>query len=188
MKNIVIRQATGEDSVYAVQISEEMFTSAIARGSGISRRTPASLIDKMKAGKAIIALTNDNQWVGFSYLEVWANGEFVSNSGMIVSPGFRGRGVAKAIKKEIFLLSRRSYPDAKIFSITTGLAIMQMNAKLGFLPVTYSEIPGEQAFWKGCQSCVNYAILEGKKCSNCLCTAMLYTPQKKTKIKTKKVA
>ncbi|PZR22390.1 MAG: N-acetyltransferase [Citrobacter freundii] len=183
MKNITVRPATEEDSVYAVQIVEEMFSSAIIRGSGISRRTPASIIEKMKVGKAVIALNGKNEWVGFSYLEVWANGEFVSNSGLIVSPAYRGQGIAKAIKKKIFELSRKIYPDAKIFSITTGLAIMQMNARLGFLPVTYSEIPQEEAFWKGCKSCVNYSILEGKGCKNCLCTAMLFKPGKTTKKK-----
>ncbi len=156
-----------------------MEASAIIRGSGISKRSPESIIKKMEEGKAVIAITKDNRWVGFSYIEVWANGEFVSNSGLIVSPVFRGEGVARLIKDEIFELSKEMYPEAKIFSITTGLAIMKMNARLGFETVTFNEIVHDEKFWDGCKSCVNYLILEGKHCKNCLCTAMLYTPHAK---------
>ncbi|MET0638031.1 MAG: N-acetyltransferase [Chitinophagaceae bacterium] len=176
MKNIIVREATPEDAVYASQICDEMFTSAIIRGSGISKRSPESIVRKMEEGKAVIALTAKGEWVGFSYLEVWAGGEFVSNSGLIVAPAFRGNGVASRIKKTVFGLSRKLYPEAKVFSITTGLAIMKMNSALGFEPVTYSEIPREEKFWEGCKSCINYNVLLGKKCANCLCTAMLYTP------------
>ncbi|MCG2615045.1 GNAT family N-acetyltransferase [Terrimonas sp. NA20] len=176
MNTIIVRNATARDSVFAKMISDEMETSAIARGSGISKRSPASLIKKMKEGKAVIAVTDDDQWVGFSYIEIWSNGEFVSNSGLIVAPAYRGNGVAKQIKAKVFELARILYPQAKVFSITTGLSIMKMNAALGFEPVTFNEITHEQKFWKGCKSCVNYNILTGKKCRNCLCTAMLYEP------------
>lgn len=187
MKDIVVRNATGDDSVFAKIITDEMETSAIIRGSGISKRSPDSIIKKMKEGKAVIALTKNNEWVGFSYIEVWASGEFVSNSGLIVTPAYRGLGVAKTIKEKIFELSRKLFPQAKVFSITTGLAIMKMNAGLGFEPVTFNEITHERKFWNGCKSCVNYDILKGKHCRNCLCTAMLYVPAAKIK-RNKKVA
>lgn len=179
MKDITVRSATEEDAVYAKQITDEMETSAITRGSGIAKRSPADITQKMKEGKAVIAVTRNNQWAGFSYIELWAKGEFVSNSGLIVAPAYREPGVAKAIKKKIFDLSRRLYPKAKIFSITTGFAIMKMNARLGFIPVTFEQLPHERKFWNGCKSCVNYRILESKHCKNCLCTAMLFTPHKK---------
>jgi len=176
MKNIIVREAAEEDGPFAQLIADQMYASAIARGSGISKRSPASLIRKMKEGKAIIALTEENEWVGFSYIEVWANGEFVSNSGLIVSPAYRGEGVARKIKNAIFDLSRKRYPAAKVFSITTGLAIIKMNAGLGFDTVTFNELPHDKEFWAGCQSCVNYDILQRKGCKNCLCTAMLFVP------------
>jgi len=180
MKEIIVRNATAEDARFAVLVSDEMMASAIIRGSGISRRSPESIAQKMKDGKAVIALTGGGEWVGFSYIEVWAAGEFVSNSGLIVAPAYRGAGVARRIKQQVFELSRSLYPDAKIFSITTGLAIMKMNSALGFMPVTYSEIPQGKEFWKGCESCVNYDILQQKKCGNCLCTAMLFRPVPQT--------
>ncbi len=175
-EHIKIKIAGAADEQYAAAISIETALSAKARGSGISQRSPESIITKMREGKAVIAVCDDGSWAGFSYIEVWANGEFVSNSGLIVSPRFRQKGVAAAIKKKIFRLSRKKYPDARIFSITTGLAIMKMNARLGFEPVTYSEITTEKKFWQGCRSCVNYNILSGKNYSNCLCTAMLFNP------------
>ncbi len=176
MNNIIVRVATETDEYFAAAIANEMQSSAIIRGSGISRRSPESIITKMKEGKAIIAVTKNNDWVGFSYVEVWAAGEFVSNSGLIVSPVYRSFGVARLIKNKIFKLSRSLYPQSKIFSITSGLAIMKMNASLGFETVTFNEITHQKEFWIGCKSCVNYSILQEKKCTNCLCTAMLFTP------------
>lgn len=176
--HMIVRVADAADSKYAKQISEETERSAIARGSGISKRPASIIIQKMLEGKAVIALTDDGRWAGFSYIEAWSNGEFVSNSGLIVSPAFRNKGVARMIKNEIFRLSREKYPDAGIFSITTGLAIMKMNERLGFKAVTFNEITSDRCFWQGCKSCVNYGILKDKKFRNCLCTAMLFTPNR----------
>ncbi|MCF0072856.1 hypothetical protein LZD49_20415 [Dyadobacter sp. CY261] len=173
---IVYRLATEADLIYTEQICQEMHDSAIARGCGISKREPSQLIDKIMEGKAVIAINGDNQWVGFSYIEVYENGQYVSNSGLIVSPAYRKRGVAWEIKQRIFDLSRTIYPNAKIFSITTGSAVMKMNSKLGFEPVSYAEITKDSRFWEGCKSCVNHATLISKNCKNCFCTAMLFEP------------
>ncbi|SFD45931.1 hypothetical protein SAMN05518672_10233 [Chitinophaga sp. CF118] len=177
MEDIIVRVATGKDELFAKIITDEMEASAKVRGTGIAKRSPEAIIEKIRDGKAVIAVTGNNTWVGFSYIETWANGEFVSNSGLIVSPLFRELGVASAIKQKIFKLSKQKYPAAKIFSITTGLAIMKMNSRLGFEPVTYNEITHEERFWNACKSCPNYQILEGKSFKNCMCTAMLYTPK-----------
>src|SRR5258708_7942288 len=122
------------------------------------------------------ALTTDDQWVGFCYIEAWGHDEFVANSGFIVAPAFRKSGVAKHIKHRVFALSREKYPNAKIFGLTTGLAVMKINSDLGYEPVTYSELTNDEEFWAGCKSCVNYDILMSKERKNCMCTAMLYDP------------
>jgi hypothetical protein len=116
-------------------------------------------------------------WVGFCYIETWSHGEYVANSGLIVAPDFRKSGVAKAIKQKIFNLSREKYPEAKLFGLTTGLAVMKINSDLGYEPVTYSELTQDEAFWEGCKSCVNYETLMSKNRQNCFCTAMLYDPK-----------
>lgn len=175
-QNIVIRVATPADKVYAETITDEMEASAKARGTGIAKRSPDYVAQKMEEGKAVIALTDDGTWVGFCYIETW-EGEYVANSGLIVSPAFRKSGVAKSIKQRIFELSREKYPDAKIFGLTTGLAVMKINSDLGYEPVTYSELTQDEKFWAGCKSCVNYDILMSKERKNCLCTAMLYDPK-----------
>lgn len=174
---IIVRKATLSDIQYAATITDEMETSAKARGTGIGKRPVSTIIDKIREGKAVIAVTADKVWVGFSYIEIWGHGEYVSNSGLIVNPLFRNMGVASRIKKRIFRLSRELYPAAKVFSITSGLAIMKMNTKLGFEPVTFSEITKDEQFWAGCKGCVNYDILQKKEFKHCICTAMLYTPQ-----------
>lgn len=181
--NILIRIATSDDHKYAEQITAEMASSALKRGTGIAQRTPEYVCTKMNEGKAVIAVTSEGQWVGFCYIEAWSGEKYVANSGLIVSPDFRGMGVAKEIKKKIFELSRKKYPEAKIFGLTTGSAVMKINSELGYEPVPYSELTDDEQFWKGCQSCVNYQILMSKNKTNCLCTAMLFDPAEETKKK-----
>ena len=175
--NIIIRVATPEDAKYAVTITNEMEESAKARGTGIAKRSPEYVAEKINEGKAVIAVTPEGEWVGFCYIETWSHGEYVANSGLIVAPAFRKSGVAKAIKRRIFDLSREKYPEAKLFGLTTGLAVMKINSELGYEPVTYSELTQDEAFWAGCKSCVNYETLMSKERKNCFCTAMLYDPK-----------
>jgi thiamine biosynthesis protein ThiC len=174
---IDVRVATSIDTHYAKRITDEMEASAKARGTGIAKRSPEYVAQKMLEGKAVIATTNTGQWVGFCYIEEWSHGKFVANSGLIVSPEFRKSGVAKQIKRKIFELSRHKYPESKIFGLTTGLAVMKINSELGYEPVTYSELTDDENFWAGCRSCVNYDILMSKERKNCMCTAMLYDPK-----------
>jgi GNAT superfamily N-acetyltransferase len=174
---IIVRVATSADTKYASIITDEMASSAQARGTGIAKRSPEYIAKKMEEGKAVIALTPENDWVGFCYIEAWGHDEFVANSGLIVVPAYRKSGIAKQIKKRVFDLSREKYPGAKIFGLTTGLAVMKINSDLGYEPVTYSELTDDEEFWAGCKSCVNYDILMSKDRKNCMCTAMLYDPK-----------
>lgn len=174
---IIVRVATSADSKYATIITDEMAASAQARGTGIAKRSPDYVAKKMEDGKAVIAVTPEGDWVGFCYIEAWGHDQFVANSGLIVAPAYRKSGIAKQIKKRIFDLSREKYPEAKIFGLTTGLAVMKINSDLGYEPVTYSELTDDEEFWAGCKSCVNYEILMSKERKNCFCTAMLYDPK-----------
>ena len=174
--NIIIRVADSNDIHYAVTITKEMENSAKARGTGIAKRSPDYIEKKISEGKAVIAVTTDGTWVGFCYIEAWGHEQFVANSGLIVAPEFRKSGVAKQIKRRIFDLSKEKYPHAKIFGLTTGLAVMKINSELGYEPVTYSELTDDEEFWAGCKSCVNFDILMSKERKNCMCTAMLYDP------------
>lgn len=170
---------------FAEIICDEMAASAKARGTGIARRSPEYVAQKMEEGKAVIALTKAGEWAGFCYIETWGHGKYVANSGLIVAPAFRKSGLARDIKQKVFELSRKKYPDSKIFGLTTGLAVMKINSELGYEPVTYSELTDDDAFWNGCKSCVNYDILVSKERKNCMCTAMLYDPEEKKKRKNK---
>ena len=173
---IIVRVATSADTKYASIITDEMASSAQARGTGIAKRSPEYISRKMEEGKAVIAVTPEGDWVGFCYIEAWGHDQFVANSGLIVAPVYRKSGIAKQIKKRIFDLSKEKYPHAKIFGLTTGLAVMKINSDLGYEPVTYSELTDDEEFWAGCKSCVNYDILMSKDRKNCMCTAMLYDP------------
>ena len=175
--NIIVRIADSGDTVYAETITDEMASSAQARGTGIARRSPDYVSQKIQEGKAVIAVTATGEWVGFCYIEAWQHGQFVANSGLIVAPAYRKTGIAKKIKHTIFQLSRDRYPNSKLFGLTTGLAVMKINSELGYEPVTYSELTDDEEFWAGCKSCVNYDILMSKDRKNCMCTAMLYEPK-----------
>lgn len=172
-----IEKARSAHTFWIKQICEVTSSSAKARGTGIAGRSPEMLEAKMKKGEAVIAFASDGRWAGFSFISAWENGKFVSNSGLIVAPEFRHTGLAKRIKRTIFELSREKYPDARIFSLTSGLAVMKMNHELGFEPVTFSELTSDDLFWDNCKTCVNCPILLSKERKNCLCTAMLYDPK-----------
>ncbi len=165
---------------YADIICETIAESARVRGTGIAKRAPEYIRTKMENGNCVIALEGDT-FAGFCYIEVWSHGKFVANSGLIVHPDFREQGLAKKIKQKVFEHSRTKFPDAKIFSITTGLAVLKMNSELGYKPVTFSELTTDQSFWNGCQTCKNYDILQRTEQKMCLCTGMLYDPNKKSK-------
>lgn len=179
MSTFSIQIAGLEHLDYADQICAEMESSARIRGTGIAKRSGEYIRQKMKEGKAIIAFADTGLWAGFCYIETWQSGEYVANSGLIVAPAYRKDGLARQIKHKIFELSRTKYPGAKIFGLTTGLAVMKINSELGYQPVTYSELTTDEQFWNGCKSCVNYSILTSKEFKNCLCTAMLYNQQDK---------
>ncbi len=175
--NIEILVANESHIPYVDIILNTIEVAAKIRGTGIAKRSPEYIKQKMIEGKAIIALF-EGEFAGFCYIETWSNKAFVANSGLIVVDKFRGHGLAKKIKRRAFELSRERFPEAKIFGLTTGLAVMKINSELGYVPVIFSELTTDEAFWKGCQSCVNYDILQRTDGSKCLCTAMLYDPSK----------
>ena len=190
MTKFIVKIADESDIKYVPEILHEMEISAKERGTGIAKRDVSYMEEKIHEKKAIIAFSEDGEWAGFCYIETWSNKEYVANSGLIVAHKFRKDGLAKQIKEKTFEHSRQRFPDAKIFGLTTGLAVMKINSELGYQPVPYSELTQDDVFWNGCKSCVNYDILMGKERKNCLCTGMLYDPkweEKKNKNQQEKV-
>ena len=173
--DIIVQLADTSHLPYVQTILTTIEEAAKIRGTGIAKRSPEYIQQKIKESKAIIALKGE-EFAGFCYIETLGNKKFVANSGLIVVDKFRGHGLAKRIKQKAFQTSRERYPDAKIFGLTTGLAVMKINSELGYRPVTFSELTNDEAFWKGCQSCVNYDILQRTGRKHCLCTGMLYDP------------
>ena len=179
--------ADASHAKYAQEIVDEMFISAKERHTGIAKRTPEYIIEKMEAGKAVIALSENDEFAGFSYIESWGGKTYVATSGLIVAHRFRGNGLAKRIKEKTFILSRTLFPEAKIFSITTGAAVMKMNYQFGYRPVPFSELTTDPEFWKGCKGCRNYHILRANRFERCICTGLLYDPNERLEIKTPEI-
>lgn len=175
VEEIEIVVASAEHVKYVDEVLDTINRAAKVRGTGIAKRSPEYVKQKMIEGKAVLALYQ-GQFAGFSYIECWSNKKFVANSGLIVNPDFRKLGLAKRIKRRIFDLSREMFPEAKIFSLTTGEAVMKINSELGFRPVTFPSLTDDEAFWRGCESCVNFDILQRNGRHMCLCTGLLYDP------------
>lgn len=180
INDIEIVVANASHVKYVDEVLETINHAAKVRGTGIAKRSPEYVKQKMIEGKAVMALYKSSEFAGFSYIESWSNKTFVANSGLIVAPKFRGIGLAKLIKQRIFNLSREMFPNAKIFSLTTGEAVMKMNNELGYRPVTFPSLTNDEAFWRGCESCVNFDILQRNGRRMCLCTGMLYDPAEHT--------
>ena len=186
MANIKVLVADASHEKYVDTILDTIRTAAKKRGTGIAERTHEYVATKMKEGKAILAVDTDIQtelgdkFVGFSYIETWGNKSYVTTSGLIVHPDYLGMGVAKRIKNYTFTLARVRWPHAKIFSLTSGDAVMKMNTQLGYVPVSFNQLTDDDAFWRGYEGCVNHDILVAKNRKFCICTGMLYDPEKHT--------
>ena len=178
MKEVEVMVADESHEEYVDTILHTIAEAAKVRGTGIAQRTHEYLATQMREGKAVIAISKDGAFAGFSYIETWGNKQYVTTSGLIVHPDFRGIGLAKRIKDMTFTLARMRWPKAKIFSLTSGAAVMKMNTQLGYLPVTFADLTDDEAFWHGCEGCCNVDVLHRTGRKYCICTAMLFDPAK----------
>ena len=176
-EDIKIKVADADDEKYVDTIIDTIREAAKKRGTGIAEITHEYVATKMKESKAVLALCGD-RFAGFSYIETWGNKHYVTTSGLIVHPDYLGMGVARRIKDYTFTLARVRWPNAKIFSLTSGDAVMKMNTQLGYVPVSFNQLTDDDAFWKGCEGCCNHDILMAKNRKFCICTGMLYDPEK----------
>lgn len=176
-KELEIDVMVADDSheKYVDTILQTIEDAAKVRGTGIAKRSHEYVTQKMKEGKAIIALAGE-EFAGFSYIESWGNKQFVATSGLIVSDKFRNQGLAKRIKHAAFQLARLRWPKAKLFSLTSGSAVMKLNTELGYFPVTFADLTDDEAFWRGCNGCINHDVLVRTQQKYCICTAMLFDP------------
>lgn len=174
---ITIRIASGADEHYVDTILDTIREAAKKRGTGIAERTHEYVATKMRESKAVLALDGD-RFAGFSYIETWGSKHYVTTSGLIVHPDYLGLGIARRIKDYTFTLARVRWPGAKIFSLTSGDAVMKMNTQLGYVPVSFNQLTDDDAFWRGCEGCINHDILVSKQRRFCICTGMLYDPEK----------
>lgn len=171
---IIVRLAHAQDHGFVQNIITEIEKASKIKGTGICKRDPALIIQKITEGNAVIAVTRSGTWVGFCYIQAHDDGRFVSSCALVVSPCFRKLRVATRIKKHVLALAKNKYPAAKIFGLTTSPAVMQINKELQYEEVSYDAITQSDSFWQSCRSCENYHTLltnEGKKC---LCKAMMY--------------
>lgn len=185
-KDIHITIATEAHLEFVPAIEKALYEASLQKGTGIAVRSREYLNGKILEGKSVIAFSQDGTWAGFCYIESWGHNKYVANSGLVISPDFRGMGLAGEIKKRAAELSKMLFPGAKLFGLTTSLAVMKINSRLGYKPVTFSELTDDDEFWKGCETCPYYDILVRTRRSHCLCTAMILDPEEEKKVNGKK--
>lgn len=185
-KNIRISIASKEHLIHVPVIKQALIDASRQKNTGIAVRSSSYLSGKILEGKAVIACNEDGGWAGFCYIESWGHNRFVANSGLVIDPAFRGMGLAGAIKQRALELSVELFPGAKLFGLTTSLAVMKINSRLGYQPVTFSELTDDEAFWKGCETCPYYDILVRTGRTHCLCTAMILDPEEQSGVNGKK--
>ena len=178
MSSFKVTVADKKHLSHVPDIEKAIIAASQVKGTGLAKRSQEYISSKINEGKAVIAVSTEGEFAGFCYIESWGHEKFVANSGLIVLDKFRGNGLAMRIKAEAFRLSRKLFPGAKMFGLTTSLAVMKINSALGYVPVTLSELTSDDEFWKGCHSCAYYDILFRTNRTHCLCTAMLYDPDK----------
>ena len=161
---------------YVDTVLDTIEAAAKVRGTGIAKRTHDYVAQKMREGKVVIALAGD-EFAGFSYIESWGNKQYVATSGLIVADKFRNLGLARRIKHAAFQLARLRWPKAKLFSLTSGSAVMKLNTELGYFPVTFADLTDDESFWRGCNGCINHDVLIRTQRRYCICTAMLFNPE-----------
>lgn len=182
MSEIQVRVANRGDMKFAGQICEEIFISSQERKTGIARRSPEYIKQKIRDGKAVVAVDENGEFAGFSYIESWGGKSFVATSGLIVAHKFRNQGIARKIKEQTFVLARKLFPESKIFSITSGAAVMKLNYEFGYRPVPFAELTDDPEFWKGCEGCRHFDILKDHDYKMCICTGLLYDPKEHIEI------
>ena len=182
MSEIDVMVASDEHLRYVDEILKTISDAAKVRGTGIAKRNPGYVKQKMREGKAVIALDGE-QFAGFSYIETWGGKHYVTTSGLIVKDEYRGLGLSRRIKHTTFTLARMRWPHAKIFSLTSGAAVMKLNTDHGYVPVTFAQLTDDETFWKGCEGCINHDILLRTNRRYCVCTGMLYDPDRPRSVK-----
>jgi GNAT superfamily N-acetyltransferase len=173
----IVRIATSGDRAYAATIANEMAYSSARRGTGIARRPPEYVMQKMDEGLAVIAVNADNgAWAGFCCIEVWQHKKYVANSGLIVSPGYRGTGISKQIKIALFDHCRSKFPGARLFSLSASPAVIHMNKAMGYKVVSFAEVMSDELFLTGCESWVNYKELMSREQTRLPYVSMIFDP------------
>lgn len=142
----------------------------------IARREPGFLRSKLVSGRAALGLVGD-ELVAFGYWSEWEEGRFVSHSGLVVSPAYRGRGLGRRLKLVLFDSSRSRFPEATLMSLTSSEAVKALNRSLGFRVVPLERLTTDPAFWKGCETCRNVAEVRARG-SRCCCEAMILEPRR----------
>ncbi len=174
MGALEVHESTPEDVRFAEAASR--LIDAASSQYDIAKRSPEWLGAKIRAGRAAIATaaapSDERELVGFGYWSAWDKDTFISHSGLVVRPDYRGSGLGRDLKTILFDSSRRQLPRATLMSLTTSPHVRALNLSLGFEVVPLDQLTHDPAFWEGCRTCRNYAAVQARG-ERCCCEGML---------------
>jgi GNAT superfamily N-acetyltransferase len=173
IETVTCRQSTAADGQRA-QAAADLIASASGEFD-IAPRPKAFLDARIESGRAALALA-DHDLVGCGYFSAWEDGRFVSHSGLVVKPDYRGHGLGRQLKMVLFNASQQEFPRAVLISLTNSIQVKAMNLKLGYEVVSMEQLTTDAGFWEGCKKCRNYAQTRANRL-RCCCEAMALKPK-----------
>lgn len=166
-------RASGPEDVGFAEAASALID-RVAESYDIARRAPEWLAAKIAKRRAALALEN-GELIGFGYWSDWEEGRFISHSGLVVRPDRMGMGLGRRLKLVLFESSREQLPDATLMSLTTSPQVKRLNESLGFHVVPLERLTSDPAFWKGCETCRNFAEVQARG-EKCCCEGMILEP------------
>lgn len=146
------------------------------RGGAIIAIRPTDYLEGAIREKRAIVAVQGATLVGFAAAHAWESGKYVSHSALVVAPEFRGRHLARRIKRLLLDLTHKRWPDAAVMSLTLSHHVERMNQELGFETVPYCDLTKDPEFWKGCDGCIHQPHLKRNQQQDCHCWAGLLVP------------
>ena len=162
MKNIKIVLSEKSHVKFVLQLENMILVEA--ERNNMLQQSSNNLIEQIIKGKALLAFAGNDEFVGYTCLEVWK--KYIEIGAVIVNPSFRKCGTGTALIKNALHLALNKYSDKRII-ILSNTKTCKISLKLGFIDQAKDKF--DEEIWSICPTCKDY-----QNFPNCRCQAMVY--------------